>query len=85
MSVHKIKLNYNGLIREIMEALDADEIEYLQENAWHIEIGIRLLNGYLTEIAQHTIETEDPFLVEWCRNLMIITEDEDPQKGSETA
>ena len=85
MSVHKIKLNYNGLIREIMEALAADEIEYLQENAWHIEIGIRLLNGYLTEIAQHTIETEDPFLVEWCRNLMIITEDEDPQKGSETA
>lgn len=84
MSVHKIKLNYNGLIMEIMEALDADEIEYLQENAWHIEIGIRLLNGYLTGIAQHTIETEDPFLVEWCRNLMIITEDEEPQKGSET-
>lgn len=85
MSVHKIKLNYNGLIREIMEALDADEIEYLQENAWHIEIGIELLNRYLKELAEHAIATEDPFLVEWCKNLLIITETEDSEKGSETA
>lgn len=78
-----MKLNYNGLIRQIMEALDADEIEYLQENAWHIEIGVQLLNGYLKELAEHAIATEDPFLVEWCKNLLIITETEEPEKGSE--
>lgn len=66
-----------------MEALDADDIEYLQENAWHIEIGIQLLNRYLTELAEHAIETEDPFLVEWCKNLLIITESEDPEEGRE--
>lgn len=80
MSVNKIKLNYNSLIREIMEALDADDIEYLQENAWEVEIGIRLLNGYLKELAEHAIATEDPFLVEWCKNLLIITETEEPRK-----
>ena len=77
MSVHKIKLNYNGFIEEIeeiIEFLDSDESEYIQSQAWSIEIGIKLLNGYLTEIAQHTIETEDPWLIEWCKNLMIITE-----------
>ena len=74
MNTQKMKLNYNGLIREIMEALDADEIEYLQENAWNIEIGINLLNRYLAEIAQHTIEIEDPWLIEWCQNLNIISD-----------
>ena len=76
MNTQKMKLDYNGLIREIMKALDADEIEYLQENAWHIEIGINLLNRYLAEIVQHTIETEDPWLIEWCQNLNIITAEE---------
>lgn len=57
-----------------IEFLDSDESEYIQSQAWSIEIGIKLLNGYLTEIAQHTIETEDPWLIEWCKNLMIITE-----------
>lgn len=83
METQKIKLNYNGLIREIIEVLYSDESEYMQEEAWRIEIGIKLLNGYLTEIAQHTIETEDPWLIEWCKNLLIITETEDSQKGGE--
>ncbi len=84
MSTQKMKLNYNGLIREIMEALDADDIEYLQENAWHIEIGIQLLNGYLKELAERAIATEDFFLIDWCKDLLIITETEDSEKGSET-
>lgn len=78
---HKIKLNYNSLVREIIEALASDDIEYVQNNAWHIEVGLQLLNGYLTEIAEHTIETEDPWLVEWCKNLLIIKEDDDEKAG----
>lgn len=74
---NKVKLNYNGLIREIMEALDADDIEYLQENAWHIDVGLDLLNGYMTELAKHAIETQDEWLIEWCKNLLIVTETEE--------
>ena len=82
-TTYKMKLNYNGLIKEIVEALESEDIEYLQENAWHIEIGIQLLNGYLNELAEHTIETQDEWLVEWCKNLLIITETE--EKGGNTA
>lgn len=77
-----MKLNYNGLIKEIVEALGTEEIEYLQENAWHIEIGLQLLNGYLNELAEHSIETQDEWLIEWCKNLLIITETEE-EGGSE--
>lgn len=78
-----MKLNYNGLIKEIVNTLESEDIEEVQDNAWHIEIGLQLLNGYLSEIANHAIETKDEWLLEWCKNLLIVTETEE-EKGSET-
>lgn len=79
----RIKLNYNHLLEEIDEVLGSDDIDYVQENAWHIDVGLDLLNGYMTELAKHAIETQDEWLIEWCKNLLIVTETEE-EKGSET-
>lgn len=68
----KVKLDYNGLIRQIEETIDADNIEYLESNALYVDVGLQLLEGYMREIAEHAIETQDPWLIEWCKNLMII-------------
>lgn len=68
----KIKLNYNGLVTYIESTIDSEDIEEVLENALAIDTGLQLLNGYMKEIAEHTIETKDPWLVEWCRNLEII-------------
>ena len=80
---YKMKLNYKSLIQEIVEVLESEDIEEVQDNSWHIGIGLQLLNGYLSELANHAIEAKDEWLLEWCKNLLIVTETEE-EKGSET-
>ena len=72
----KMKINYNGFVDLVMETVASENIEQVQENAIGIEAGISILGKYMEEISEHTIETEDPWLVEWCKNLMIIKEEE---------
>ena len=73
----QMKLNYNGFIEHIVDVLSAEEIETVQNESVSIEVGIRLLNGYMEQIAKRAIETQDDFLVEWCKNLCIIVETKD--------
>jgi len=70
----QMKLNYNGFVERIADVLAAEDIETVQNEAWSIEVGIQLLNGYMEQLAKRAIETQDEFLVEWCKFLMIITE-----------
>ena len=72
-----MKLNYNGFVGHIADILDSKDIETVQNEAWSIEVGLQLLNGYLNELAEHSIETQDEWLIEWCKNLLIITETEE--------
>ena len=76
----KMKINYNGFVDLVLETVASENIEQVQENAIGIEAGISILGKYMEEIAEHTIETEDPWLVEWCKNLMIIKEAEEGKK-----
>lgn len=73
----QVKLNYNGFIEHVADVLAAEDIETVQHEAWSIEVGIQLLNGYMEQIAKRAIETQDDFLVEWCENLCIIVEEEE--------
>lgn len=75
----QVKLNYNGFIKHIADVLAADDIETVQNEAWSIEVGLQLLNGYMEQIAKRAVETQDEFLIEWCKNLEIVTESEDEQ------
>ena len=75
----QMKLNYNSFIDHIVEILDSEDIETVKSEAWSIEVGIQLLNGYMDQIAKRAIETQDEFLIEWCKCLMIITDGEGEQ------
>lgn len=70
----KMKLNYNNLMRLIDETLSADDIEVVHNNAFGISVGLELLQSYLKDLAQHAIDTEDEFLIEWCKGLLIVKE-----------
>ena len=66
------KLNYNGFVEHIADVLSSENIETVQNEAWSIEVGIQLLNGYMEQLAKRAIETQDEFLIEWCKHLCII-------------
>ena len=70
----QMKLNYNSFIEHIADVLASENIETVQNEAWSIEVGLQLLNGYMEQLAKRAIETQDEFLVEWCKNLMIVSE-----------
>lgn len=74
---YKMKFNYNSFVNHVLETITSEDIEQIRENEWNIALGFDLLGRYLSEIAEHTIETEDPWLVEWCKNLLIIKEAEE--------
>ena len=70
----QMKLNYNSFIEHIANVLASEDIETVQNEAWSIGVGLQLLNGYMEQLAKRAIETQDEFLVEWCKNLMIVSE-----------
>ncbi len=77
MAYHRMKLDYNNLIRQIDDLLGAENIEYVQNNAFGIGIGLELLSAYLKDIAKYAIETRNEYLVNWCLGLSIVKEDND--------
>ena len=76
----QLELNYNNFIHHIADVLDAEDIETVQNEAWSIEVGIQLLNGYMEQLAKRAIETQDEFLIEWCKQLHIIVEAEESEQ-----
>lgn len=75
----QMKLNYNGFVEHIADVLASENIETVQNEAWSIEVGIQLLNGYMEQLAKRAIETQDEFLIEWCKNLCIIVEEQEAE------
>lgn len=73
----KMKLNYNNMLRHIDDVLGAEEIETVHEEAFGIATGLELLSNMLRNLAEHAIETNDEFLIEWCKNLLIIKEEKE--------
>ena len=73
----QMKLNYNGFVEHIADVLASENIETVQNEAWSIEVGIKLLNEYMEQLAKRAIETQDEFLIEWCKHLCIIVETEE--------
>ena len=72
----KMKLDFNHLMSFIDDILSADSIATVHDNAFAVAVGLDMLQSYLKELAQHAIDTEDPFLIEWCKGLMIVKEKE---------
>lgn len=83
MPSNRMKLDYNNLIREIIETLtvteseDAETVfERIRNDAWGISIGLELLTNYLKDIATLAIKRNDTELLELCKGLLIVVESE---------
>lgn len=74
---NKVKLDYNNFMRQIMETISQSEDETTQNMAFGIGIGLELLTSYLKEIATLAIERNDAELLELCKGLLIVKEDDD--------
>lgn len=80
----RMKLDYNNLMRLIMDTLTTVESENpetvffaVKDNAFGISIGLELLTSYLKDIALLAIKRNDAELLELCKGLLIVTETED--------
>lgn len=76
----KMKLDYNNLTRLIMDAVSGkQDDEETQNTAFVISVGLELLSSYLKDIATLAIKRNDAELLELCKGLLIVTEDEHEQ------
>lgn len=74
----KMKLDYNNLTRLIMDAVSGkQDDEETQNTAFGIAVGLELLSFYLKDIATLAIKRNDGELLELCKGLLIVTEDDD--------
>ncbi len=74
----KMKLDYNNLTRLIMDAVSGkQDDEEAQNTAFGIAVGLELLSSYLKDIATLAIKRNDAELLELCKGLLIVTEDDD--------
>lgn len=74
----KMKLDYNNLIRLIMDAIsEMQDDKETQNTAFGIAIGLKLLSSCLQDIATLAIKRNDAELLELCKGLLIVTEDVD--------
>lgn len=76
MATHRMKLDFNHLISLVDETLSAESIDTVRKNAFGIGVGLELLLCYMKSMAERAINTDDEFLLEWCKGLMIVEEDE---------
>lgn len=84
MASDKMKLDYNNLMRLIVEMLNTvvsedPETVFLavKDNAFGVSIGLELLTSYLKDIALLAIKRNDAELLELCKGLLIVVETED--------
>lgn len=74
----RMKLDYNNLTRLIMDAVSGkQDDEETQNTAFGIAVGLELLSSYLKDIATLAIKRNDAELLELCKGLLIVTEDDD--------
>lgn len=80
MAKHRIKLDYNNLLELIDETLGAEDIETVQKNSCGIAFGLELLSSYLRDIAQHSIDLEDEYLIGLLADIGILKVEEKDDK-----
>ena len=86
MARHRMKLDYNHFIQEIMKVIatvESEDVETVflavRDNAFGISFGLELLTSYLKDIATLAIKRNDTELLELCKGLLIVVESEDTE------
>ena len=74
MNRKKLQLDYNNLVRQILELLNNSDDETVREGAYYVGIGLELLTSYLRDVATLAIEQNNQELLDICKALWIVAE-----------
>ena len=83
MSNKNLKLDYNNLMRLIVDTLDSDDIETVADNAYGIGVGLELLTAYIKNIAVRAIELNDEVLIGLLFDMCLLTETKEKTEETE--
>lgn len=72
MKNERMKIDYNNLTRLIIDAVSGKP----QNTAFGIAVGLELLSSYLKDIATLAIKRNDAELLELCKGLLIVKEND---------
>lgn len=75
MGRHRMRIDYNNFVRQVLELVTDSVDENVQNSAWMVGIGFELLTSYLKDIAKIAIERNDEELLEICKGLLIVYEE----------
>lgn len=73
MNRKKLQLDYNNLVRQILDLLNNSDDETVREGAYYVGIGLKLLTSYLKDVATLAIEQNNQELLDICKALWIVT------------
>lgn len=76
MVTEKMKLDYNNLMRLMVETLESGKTEVVNNNAFVIGIGLELLTAYMKDIAERALELNDEILIGLLLNMNLLEEKE---------
>jgi hypothetical protein len=71
----KVKIDYNNFTRLIMEAVQETG------GAEYIAIGLGILTAYIQDIAALAVKRDDAELLELCKGLLIVKENDDERSA----
>lgn len=75
MKSERMKIDYNNFTQLIMETVQETE------GAEYIEIGLGILTAYIQDIAALAIKRNDAELLELCKGLLIVKENDDERSA----
>ncbi len=70
MKSERMKIDYNNFTQLIMETVQETE------GAEYIEIGLGILTAYIQDIAALAVKRDDAELLELCKGLLIVKEND---------
>ena len=76
MATQRMKLDYNNLMQQIIDFLNDNRTEDNEHIIFGLGIGLELLDAYMKNIAERTIELNDDVLIGLLKDLLILTEKE---------
>lgn len=75
MKNERMKIDYNNFTQLIMETVQETE------GAEYIEIGLGILTAYIQDIAALAVKRDDAELLELCKGLLIVKENDDERSA----
>ena len=75
MKSERMKIDYNNFTQLIMETVQETE------GAEYIEIGLGILTAYIQDIAALAVKRDDAELLELCKGLLIVKENDDERSA----